>query len=89
MLTVAEAGLPGYDVENWLGLLAPAGVDDSIIARLHDSVRAIVSAADAREKLVAAGFEPVGSTPEQFAAELSADITNWGKIASEIGISEK
>jgi tripartite-type tricarboxylate transporter receptor subunit TctC len=87
--TISEAGLPGYDVENWLGLLAPAGVDDSIIARLHDSVRAIVSAADTREKLVAAGFEPVGSTPEQFAAELKADITNWGKIASEIGISEK
>ncbi len=87
--TISEAGLPGYDVENWLGLLAPAGVDDSIIARVHDSVRAIVSGPDTREKLVAAGFEPVGSTPEQFAAELKEDITNWDKIAREIGISEK
>jgi tripartite-type tricarboxylate transporter receptor subunit TctC len=87
--TIAEAGLPGYDVENWLGLLAPAGVDDSVIARLHDSVLAIVSAPETRDKLVAAGFEPVGGTPEQFATELKADVTNWGKMAEEIGISEK
>jgi tripartite-type tricarboxylate transporter receptor subunit TctC len=47
---IAEAGLPGYDVENWLGLLAPAGVDDSVIARLHDSVLDIgVGAGDARK----------------------------------------
>ena len=89
MPTIAEAGLPGYDVENWLGLLAPAGVDDAVIARLHESVRAIMSAPDTREKLVAAGFEPVASTSAQFAAELQADVTNWGKIGEAIGISEK
>lgn len=89
MPTIAEAGLPGYDVENWLGLLAPAGIDNSIVSRLHESVRAIVSAPDTREKLVAAGFEPVGSTSEQFAAQLNADVANWGRIAKDIGISEK
>jgi len=84
--TVAEGGVAGYGVENWLALLAPAGVSDDIVARLHDAVLAIISTPDMKAKLVAAGFDPVGNTPEQFSAELKSDIANWRTVAKEAGI---
>ena len=56
MPTVAEAGLPGYEVDNWVGLLAPAGVDPKIVARLHDEILAILNAPDTKQKLVALGL---------------------------------
>jgi tripartite-type tricarboxylate transporter receptor subunit TctC len=89
MPTVAEAGLPGYDVENWVGLLAPAGADAKIVARLHDDVLAIINAPDIRQKLVASGFEPVGNSPEAFSAQLGGDVKKWGDIARQAGVAEK
>ena len=86
--TVAEGGVAGYDVENWLALLAPAGVSDAIVARLHDAVLAIISTPALKAKLVAGGFDPVGNTPEQFSKELRSDIANWRTVAKEAGISQ-
>ena len=86
MPTVAEAGVPGYEVENWFGLLAPAGIDAQIVARLHDEVHAIVNEPDTKQKLIAAGFEPVGSTPAAFSAQLDDDVKKWGAIAKQVGI---
>jgi len=87
--TVAEGGVSGYDVENWLALLAPAGVSDDIVARLHDAVLAIISTPAMKAKLVAAGFDPVGNTPAQFSAELRSDVANWRTVAKEAGILQK
>ena len=89
MPTIAEAGLPGYEVDNWFGLLAPAGVDAKIVARLHDEVVAILNAPDARQNLIALGFEPVGSTPEAFAAQLGDEVKKWREIAQQAGIIGK
>jgi tripartite-type tricarboxylate transporter receptor subunit TctC len=86
--TVAEGGVAGYDVENWLALLAPAGVSDAIVTRLHDAVLAIISTPALKAKLVAGGFDPVGNTPEQFSKELRSDIANWRTVAKEAGISQ-
>ena len=89
MPTVAEAGVPGYEVENWVGLLAPAGLDAKILARLHDEVLAIMNAPNNRQKLIASGFEPVGSTPDSFTAQLGGDVKKWGEIARQAGVAEK
>ena len=84
--TIAEGGVAGYGVENWLALLAPAGVGDDIVKRLHDAVLAIISTPEMKAKLIAGGFDPVGNTPEQFSAELKSDIANWRTVGKEAGI---
>lgn len=89
MPTIAEAGLPGYEVDNWFGMLAPAGVDAKIVARLHDEVVAILNAPATRKNLIALGFEPVGSTPEAFAAQLGDEVKKWREIAKQAGIIGK
>jgi tripartite-type tricarboxylate transporter receptor subunit TctC len=89
MPTIAQAGLPGYEVENWLGLLAPTGIEESVARHLRNSVLSIVSSQEVRQKLVASGFEPVANTPEEFSAEIGADVQNWRRLADEIGIAEK
>ena len=86
MPTVAEAALPGYEVDNWVGLLAPAGTDPKIVTRLHDEIRAILDAPDVNERLVGLGFEPVGSTPAEFAAQLSGDVKKWAEVADRAGV---
>lgn len=88
MPTVAEAGLPGYEVDNWVGLLAPAGLDPKIAARLHSEILAFLDAPDTRQRLVDLGFEPVGSTPEAFATQLGGDVKKWGEIAERAGVAK-
>lgn len=86
--TVAEAALPGYEVDNWIGMLAPAKLDPAIVKRLNSEIRAILDGPDMKQKLIELGFEPVGGTPEAFAAQLASDVEKWGKIAKQAGVSE-
>ena len=88
MPTVAEAGLLGYEVDNWVGLLAPAGVDPKIVARLNSEIVAILNAPDTKQQLIASGFEPVGSSPEAFSAQLGRDVKKWGEIAKRAGVAK-
>ena len=88
MPTIAEAGLPGFAVTNWVGLLAPPGLDPKIVARLHTEILAILDAPDNRAFLIKAGFEPVGNTPEAFAVELREDVKKWHEIAERAGVIE-
>ena len=84
--TVAEAGLPGYEATAWHGWLAPAGTPVAIVNRLHSEVAAILRLPDIRERLARDGIEAVGSTPEQFAAYLRAEVDKWGKVVRDAGI---
>jgi tripartite-type tricarboxylate transporter receptor subunit TctC len=87
--TVAEQGFPGYEVATWSGLLAPAGTPPEVVDRLYrESVR-ILQLPEVRERLIAMGNEPVGNTPEQFAAEIKADVPRWKEIAARAGIQAK
>lgn len=86
--TIAESGLPGYEVDNWIGMLAPAGLDPAIVTRLNSEIRAVLDAPDIKQKLIDLGFEPVGSTPAAFAAQLAGDVKKWGEIAKRAGVSE-
>ena len=84
--TIAEGGLPGYEAVQWNGLLAPAGTPREIIARLHKEATAILRALEMRERLARDGIEVVGSSPEEFAALIKAEIVKWAKVVKAAGI---
>ena len=84
--TVAESGLPGFDVVAWFGLFAPAGTPPAIVERLSAETRAALVAPDLRKRLVDLGAEPLGSSPAKFAAYVGAEYRRWGAFAKESGI---
>ena len=84
--TIAETGVAGYEASTWYGLLAPAQTPRTIVTRLHNESVKILSMPDMRGKLASQGFEPVGNTPEQFAAYIQSEIAKWGKVIREAGI---
>ena len=84
--TMAEAGLPGFDVPIWFGLMAPAGTPQPIVDKLHgETVRALASA-DVRKRLGDAGLEVVANTPSEFAGVIHAELAQWGKLIKDAGI---
>jgi tripartite-type tricarboxylate transporter receptor subunit TctC len=84
--TVAESGVPGYEVTTAYGMAAPAKISRAILDRLHaDAVRA-VNTPDTRERLQGLGADPVGSTPEQYTAFMQNEIAKWGKVIKAAGI---
>lgn len=84
--TIAEAGVPGYEATQWFGILAPAGTPRAIVDRLHrETVRALKEP-EVRNRLVADGSDPVGSTPEEFAAYLRSETVKWAKVVKDVGI---
>ena len=84
--TVAELGYPGYEVGAWYGVLAPARTPAAIVNQLSAELARTVAQPDIREKLIALGIEPVGSTPEQFAQHLRTEIARWGPIIHKAGV---
>jgi tripartite-type tricarboxylate transporter receptor subunit TctC len=81
--TMIEAGMPGFAVAGWYGLLAPAGTPATIIAKLNREVVRILHTAEVRERLAGEGSEPVGSTPEEFAAHMNSEVAKWQKVILE------
>ena len=84
--TVGESGLPGYDTYSWNALFAPAGTPAAVIASLHDTAVAAVLAPKIRQTLEAKGASPVGSTPEQLAAHVQAELARWAPVVKASGI---
>lgn len=78
--TIAEAALPGYEAVTWWGLLAPARTPREIVMKIYGDTAKVLQLPDTREKLAREGVNPVGSTPEQFAAMIQEDIVKMGKI---------
>jgi len=81
---MAEA-LPGFEVIGWYGLVGPARMPKAIVTRLQEEVRKILNQPDMRERIVADGAEPVGSTPEEFRQFMQADLVKWDKLVKESG----
>jgi tripartite-type tricarboxylate transporter receptor subunit TctC len=83
--TLHEAG---YDIDStqWLGLLAPRGTDAEVIQKLHAETVKALAAPDVKERLTQAALQPVGNTPEQFAAIIKTEIERWTKAAHELGV---
>jgi tripartite-type tricarboxylate transporter receptor subunit TctC len=84
--TMAEAGVPGYEMIGWNGIFAAKGTPAEIVARLHAEVAKILRTPEMRERLAALGAEPVGNTPDEFGAFLRAEMARWGRIIKEKGI---
>jgi len=84
--TIAEAGVPGYEAVQWFGVLAPAGTPRAIVSRLHGEIVRTLQAGEVRERLLADGADPVGSTPEEFAAYLRTETSKWAKVVKDAAI---
>jgi tripartite-type tricarboxylate transporter receptor subunit TctC len=83
--TISESGYPGYDLTIWFGLLAPARTPPEVIARINADMVKILAGADMRERLSAQGAEPVGGTPETFAAHIRSEVARWGDVVKTSG----
>jgi tripartite-type tricarboxylate transporter receptor subunit TctC len=79
--TIAESGVPGYEVSAWFGLLAPAGTSKPIVDLLQKAVAEILKMPQVNAQLLELGAKPVGNTPEQFAAMIDAELQKWRKVA--------
>jgi tripartite-type tricarboxylate transporter receptor subunit TctC len=84
--TVAESGVPGYEVTTFYGVSAPAKTPRPIIDRLHDSIVRALATPDLRERLQSQGADPVGNTPEQYTAFMVGEIAKWAKVIKAAGI---
>jgi len=83
--TIAQAGVPGYDANAWFGLFAPAGTPQSTVDRINAEIVKIVRLPETRERFLALGAEPLGSTAEQFGAFFKSEVAKWAKVVKESG----
>ena len=84
--TIAEAGLPGYEVTGWNGLLAPANTPRPIVDKLNKAVVTALQKPEVEKLLAEQGLEPAGNSPEEFAALMHADIEKWIRVTRAAGI---
>lgn len=84
--TVAESGVPGYEVVLWYGLFVPAGTRPEVIGRLNRDVVAVVNSPQFQERMATEGGRVVGSSPEDFERIVKADVIRWNKVVKEAGI---
>ncbi|MBY0266054.1 MAG: tripartite tricarboxylate transporter substrate binding protein [Burkholderiales bacterium] len=86
MPTIAEAGVKGYEANNWNGVVAPAGTPRAAIDRLHREITGTLQEPAIAERMMKAGLEPVGDTPAEFAQYLKSEAAKWGKLVKSAGI---
>lgn len=84
--TMAESGLPNFEVSSWYGLLAPAKTPKPIVDRLQREVAAVLAMPEIREKYMKGGFEPVGNKPEEFAQQIKTDLVRWNKVVKDANL---
>jgi tripartite-type tricarboxylate transporter receptor subunit TctC len=78
--TIAEAGVPGYEVVGWYGIVGPAGMPKDVVLRLSTEIARILRIAEVREKMLQEGAEPIGNSPGEFTAFLAEDLSKWTKV---------
>jgi len=83
--TIAESGLPGFDISTWFGIFVPAGTPRPVVDRLHDEFVKALAAPDVREKMLNLGAEPVGNTPGEFAAYVRSEAAKYAKLVKASG----
>ena len=85
--TIAESGFPGFDVNPWWGILAPAGIDVTIVRKINDDVANILRTKEMIDFLAAQGAEPLITSPEAFLKILEADVVKWAKVVKSAGVT--
>jgi tripartite-type tricarboxylate transporter receptor subunit TctC len=84
--TMAESGLPGFEVGNWAGLLGPAGMDARIVGKLHDAIIAILATADMKERIKTLGYDMIAGTPEEFGVQVKNDVLRWSEVVKRANV---
>ena len=85
--TIAESGFPGFDVNPWWGILAPAGIDVTIVRKINEDVANILRTKEMIDFLAAQGAEPLITSPETFLEILEADVVKWAKVVKSAGVT--
>lgn len=84
--TIQEAGVPGFEVAGWYGLIGPAGMPQAVVARINREINAILTFPETRDQLSRQGADPRTGTPEEFAAAMANDMKKWQKVVAAAGI---
>jgi tripartite-type tricarboxylate transporter receptor subunit TctC len=84
--TIAESGLPGFDVTSWNGVLVPAGTPRPIIERLNAEFNKVLAMPEIRQAMLERGYEPVGGDPARFSQHIRSETAKWGPVVKQIGL---
>jgi len=84
--TIQEAGVPGYEVSGWYGIIGPAGMPKPLLARLNKEINTILQVPQTRDQLSREGAEPRTATPDEFATAMSTDLLKWAKVVAAAGL---
>ena len=84
--SIAEAGVPGYEVVQWSGIFAPAGTPSEIIGKLNRQINEILKLPDVKDRLARLGVDAAGGTSQQFAAFTADEVRKWAKVIAAAGI---
>jgi tripartite-type tricarboxylate transporter receptor subunit TctC len=84
--TISESGLGGFEVANWAGLLAPAGLDPAIVKKLHTEVIAILATPDMTDRIKTLGYDVLASPPDEFGAQIKNDVVRWTEVVKKADI---
>ena len=87
--TAAEAGLPGYEIANWVGIVAPAGTPPAIVEKLNKEITAIMQSAEVQARLAKLSADTRTMTPAQFTAFMEKELAKWGRVVKEGGIKPR
>jgi tripartite-type tricarboxylate transporter receptor subunit TctC len=82
--TIAESGYPGFEVNNWYGMLAPAKTPAEIVARLNEAINAGLATPEIQQRIAALGAQPIGGTPQQFRETIQKEIAKWKGVLAPI-----
>jgi tripartite-type tricarboxylate transporter receptor subunit TctC len=84
--TIAESGLPGYELSPWFAIYMPAGTPQAVVAKMNSALLQAMKSPEVKARFAEIGAEPIGSSPEQLAVHLDAEMAKWGRIIQERGI---
>jgi len=85
--TIAESGLPAYEISSWQGVFAPAATRPDVVAKINSELLALLKTPAMRERMAREGADPVGSTPQQFSQRVASEVEKWSKVAKAAGLA--
>jgi len=85
--TIAESGFPGYEINSWQGVFAPAGTPQDVILKINGEIVRMLKTPEVRERMSHEGADPVGSTPEEFSRRVESELVKWSKLIKDIGMT--
>ena len=85
--TIAESGFPGYEMNSWQAVFAPAGTPKDVIAKINGEIVRMLNTPEVRERMSHEGADPVGSTPEEFSKRVASEMAKWSKVVKDIGMA--